>query len=313
MKVSIVIPILNEAATLPQLLDALNAQTYLPHEIIFVDAGSTDGGLALIAQWAMRSRLGEACCKLIPNPGGMPGANRNRGVETAQGEWIAFLDGGVYPEPDWLECLCACAAKHASKAVFGMCRFDAEPAFEKAVCALSYGCGATHPVLPASLFHRDVFTQAGMFAKNLRSAEDILWVRSLEHVYGPRTICTGALVHYRHFPVSLAAAVRKWKLYEMHSVRAGLRQRQQLFLIVFFPGIIAMLIFVPLLGSAFLLSYALIRGVVDPMRRSTHTIWWGDKPMAMLIALGLGIVLDGAKTAGSIAARLEKVVGVNAT
>ncbi|MGH8616779.1 MAG: glycosyltransferase, partial [Burkholderiales bacterium] len=42
--VSVVVPYLNEAATLPTLLAALAAQTVRPRTLIFVDAGSTDAG-----------------------------------------------------------------------------------------------------------------------------------------------------------------------------------------------------------------------------------------------------------------------------
>ena len=39
--VSLVVPVLNEAESLPDLLQALKAQSHRPDEIIFTDAGST--------------------------------------------------------------------------------------------------------------------------------------------------------------------------------------------------------------------------------------------------------------------------------
>lgn len=47
MKVSVIIPTLNEAAYLPHLLEALARQTRPPDEVIVADAGSEDG-LSLI-------------------------------------------------------------------------------------------------------------------------------------------------------------------------------------------------------------------------------------------------------------------------
>lgn len=304
--ISLVIPICNEAATLPQLLAAIAAQTLAPRELIVVDSGSTDGSVALVEQWAEQSGYGKQRCRLNTNPGGMPGANRNRGVAEATGEWIAFLDGGIVPEPDWLASLWACAGATGSRAVFGLCRFDADPVFEKAVCALSSGCGAVHPVLPASLFHRSVFERAGGFREDLRSAEDLLWLREVERQYGPRTVCEAALVHYRHFPPNLFAAVRKWALYEENSVRAGLRSGQQWLLTGFFAMLLLTFLLLPATGFGILLAYLVLRGVFDPMRRSGRIVWWGNQQLAALNALGLGIVLDGAKTVGGLAARLRR-------
>lgn len=306
-EISLVIPIRNEAATLPQLLAAIAAQTLAPQEVIVIDSSSTDGSVTLVEQWAAQSGYGKQRCRVITNPGGLPGANRNRGVAEAAGEWIAFLDGGIEPAPDWLASLWACVGTTGSKAVFGQCRFDADYVFEKAVCALSNGCGAVHPVLPASLFHRSVFECAGGFREDLRSAEDLLWLREVERHYGPRIVCEGALVHYRHFPPSLSAAVSKWWLYEQNSVRAGLRSGQQWVLTGFFAVLLLGFLTLPWLGITLLLAYLILRGVIDPMRRSGRVVWWGSQPLALPIALGLGVMLDAAKTLGGLAARLRRL------
>lgn len=306
--ISIVIPILNEAESLPRLLKLLLDQSFPPREIIVVDSGSSDGSIGIVERWAWESAVGAGRCRVIVNLGGMPGGNRNCGVAAAKGEWIAFLDGGIVPEPDWLARLAECAEATGSKAVFGQCHFDADATFEKAVCALSYGCGAIHPVLPASLFHRSVFEQAGWFNESLRSAEDILWLREVERHFGPRRVCEAALVHYSHFPTSVAAAVRKWGLYERNSVRAGLRGGQQGVWTGFFSVLLLCLIAVPSAGVTLLLAYILVRGLIDPIRRSHAVHWWGDKPAAALVAMGLGVVLDVAKTLGGLTAHLRRKI-----
>jgi glycosyltransferase involved in cell wall biosynthesis len=45
MKISVILTVLNEAQSLPQLFDSLKAQTQRPHQVIVVDGGSTDGTL----------------------------------------------------------------------------------------------------------------------------------------------------------------------------------------------------------------------------------------------------------------------------
>lgn len=296
--VAIVIPILNEAESLPELLDAIKVQTHRPREIIFVDAGSTDGSPQLIDAWWAKDGWEGSDCKVLSLPGGMPGGGRNAGIRAAESEWIAFLDGGIRPEPDWLEHLCAYATQRKLVGVFGVCVFTAEVPFERAVCALSYGYKSIHPVIPASLFHRSVFTDVAYFPEHLRAAEDLFWVRQyLEH-FGQREICESAIVHYRHFPATWAAAIRKWRVNERHSVRAGVRTRQHLVYALGFPVIYGLPFVIPEIGFPLFGLYLLVRGVIDPIRRSQHRYWWHGRPSAALLAIPLAVALDLAKLAG---------------
>ncbi len=59
MKVSVVIPVYNEAENLPALLPRLLSvldSTGAPYEILFVDDGSRDGSLGILKEWARRHR-----------------------------------------------------------------------------------------------------------------------------------------------------------------------------------------------------------------------------------------------------------------
>ncbi len=88
---SVIIPTLNEAATLPGLLDALQSQTRLPDEIIVADAGSKDGTRELAQVRSVRVVQG-----------GLPGAGRNAGAAAATGEFFLFLDADVMPPPNFI-------------------------------------------------------------------------------------------------------------------------------------------------------------------------------------------------------------------
>lgn len=304
--ISIVVPVLNEAASLPQLLAAIAGQTMTVREVIVVDAGSTDDSVDIVERWGRRSEeLGCERYRVITNPGGLPGANRNRGVTVAAGEWIAFLDAGIEPEPDWIECLWNCAATSGSSAVWGFCDFDANSAFEKAVCALSYGCGTSLAVLPASLFHRSVFRRVGMFLENFRAGEDVLWIRKCESDMGPRTLCDAALVHYRHFPRSLGSLIPKSALYARYAVRAGLRDKQRWVILCLISVMAACLVSIPSLGLLALSGYVFIRGFVEPVYRSRCWRWWGRWPTALLMALPIGLLVDLAKAYGVLVGSVE--------
>ena len=88
---SVIIPTLNEAGTLPGLLAALRAQHRPPDEIIIADAGSKDDTRALAEAGGARVV-----------PGGRPGPGRNAGARVAVGDLFLFLDADVLPEPGFI-------------------------------------------------------------------------------------------------------------------------------------------------------------------------------------------------------------------
>ncbi len=84
-KVSVVIPVYNGAAFLAEALGSIFNQTYSPYEVIVVDDGSTDSSRSIVEQFA-----DNIVYVWQENRG--PAFARNRGIERAQGEYIAFLD-----------------------------------------------------------------------------------------------------------------------------------------------------------------------------------------------------------------------------
>jgi len=306
--VTIVIPFLNEAAALPLLFEGLEKQTLLPGELIFVDAGSGDGSPELIKDWWKLNRWSEAECCIMLRAGAFPGAARNAGIEAARKEWIAFLDAGVVPEPGWLASLLNFVKDKRVQGVFGVCQFTGEGVIGRAACALSYGYKAVRPVLPASLFHRDVFKQAGLFNPGIRSAEDILWLNRYLKIYSPREICQDAVVRYYKFPNSISKLLGKWYIYGMNTVKAGVLKKQQF--VYFFTVVIiaACFIYGSLSGFLMLAVYAVARGVIAPVRKSSSWYWWKRSPVSFIFAIFLGILLDAAKSAGFMAGYVKGLI-----
>jgi glycosyltransferase involved in cell wall biosynthesis len=298
--VTLVVPILNEASSLLELLESIKLQTLYPDEIIFCDAGSTDGSQALIQEWWAAKSWNGTSLKIISLPRAMPGAGRNAGVRAARNDWVAFLDGGIIPKVNWLRELYVFSQKTHSDAVFGVCCFTGCDAFQKAVCALSYGQGSSHPVIPASLFSKSVFEKIGYFPEQLRAGEDILWLKTFLTLYTTRHVCKKAIVNYTHFPDSWFNAVRKWQIYEFYCVQAGVRGGQQ-YLYLLSPLV---LFFIAFQGQVYLfgvvLFYFVLRGCVDPIRRSRARPWWGDSPKAALITPFLALILDISKWCGIV-------------
>ncbi|MBK9444599.1 MAG: hypothetical protein IPO00_00055 [Betaproteobacteria bacterium] len=160
--------------------------------------------------------------------------------------------------------------------------------------------------MPASIFKREVFDAIGYFPENLRAAEDLQWVANYEMYYGVRTVFPDAKVDYRHFPATWRGATRKWRMAEYFSVLAGMRQRQHAVFLILLPLLYAALLSGTAWGAMVYFAYLLLRGVVDPMRRSFPRQWWGAHPQAIFIAIAMGAVLDAAKITGIIQGCLAK-------
>lgn len=102
VKVSVVIPIYNVDAYLPDCLDSVLDQTLKELEIICINDGSTDNSLKVIEEYALKDER----IKLVDlkvNQG--VAAARNAGIKIAQGEYIYFLDSDDTIPQDAMESL----------------------------------------------------------------------------------------------------------------------------------------------------------------------------------------------------------------
>ncbi|PCJ37924.1 MAG: hypothetical protein COA75_01515 [Cellvibrionales bacterium] len=88
MKISAVIPTYNNAAFITEAIDSILAQSHPVDEIIVVDDGSSDHSEALIKAIAQKTDK----LTYIKQQNQGPSSSRNRGIEAASGDWIAFLD-----------------------------------------------------------------------------------------------------------------------------------------------------------------------------------------------------------------------------
>lgn len=105
MRVSIVIPAYNAAATLGACIEACLGQAHPDKEIIVVDDGSTDDTARIAQQYPIA---------YVRQPNRGPAAARNTGAGLAEGDVIAFTDADCVPRPDWIEQLLACLGKDAA-------------------------------------------------------------------------------------------------------------------------------------------------------------------------------------------------------
>ena len=98
--ISVVIPSYNGAETLFQAIDSVLCQTTkTPLEILVIDDNSTDDTMEKMGRYGENDRV--RYIRNETNKGAS--ASRNRGVQLAKGDYIAFLDADDYWDPEKLE------------------------------------------------------------------------------------------------------------------------------------------------------------------------------------------------------------------
>ena len=88
-RISVVVAFFNNEDDLDDCLDSIAAQSFADLEVVMVDDGSTDHS----AQIARAKAAADPRFTLLQPAHGGPGGARNRGVERASGEFLAFVDG----------------------------------------------------------------------------------------------------------------------------------------------------------------------------------------------------------------------------
>ena len=100
IKVSVIIPCLNVSGSIRQTLNSVVKQTLDSIEIICVDAGSSDGTIEIIKEYAEK----HSNLNLLASDKKSYGYQVNLGIKNARGEYIAIVEDD-FVEPDMYECL----------------------------------------------------------------------------------------------------------------------------------------------------------------------------------------------------------------
>ena len=193
-KVSVIIPVYNAEAYLPECVRALCGQTLKEMEFLFVDDGSADGSLGILEE----ARRTDARIRIIPFPENRGvSAARNAGIQAAEGEFIGFCDADDTVEPEMYEALLgACQAADISfcrvfkdrpwgseNVPLGFAdgtRFDGEAIRNDLIPAMlalpKDGDGLPlSGYTPRNLFARNVIGEH-RFREDIRYAEDLLFI-----------------------------------------------------------------------------------------------------------------------------------------
>ncbi|HEY8601540.1 MAG TPA: glycosyltransferase [Thermomicrobiales bacterium] len=200
--VSLVLTVLNEAASIEGLLLSIAAQSRPPDEIVIVDGGSTDGTDKILEGWRARLPL-----RLLHQPGANISAGRNAGIAAARGNIIAVTDAGVRLDPDWLAQLLAPFATvpdtDTPRVVAGFFIPDPQTLFERAMGATVLPTrDDVDPAtfLPSSrsiAFAREAWSRADGYPEWLDYCEDLIFDLRLREAGVPFVFAPEAVARFR--------------------------------------------------------------------------------------------------------------------
>lgn len=197
--VTCIIPAYNAAPYLAAAVESVRAQRYRPVEIIVVDDGSTDGTPDIAKSF------GDAVTAVRQANQG-PVVARNRGLDAANGAYIAFLDADDLWLPDKLSRQMACfqARPDLALCLSSMQNFSgpAPDAVAERAAPETLSETLSEPLpagLQGALIHRRLFEQIGRFDTALAYKDGVDWlVRATESGAPVETIADVTLYRRVH-------------------------------------------------------------------------------------------------------------------
>ena len=311
MKISVIIPVRNEAESIQTLLDGLLGQTRIPDEIVITDGGSTDSTREIIREYAKTRKQ----ILLISVDAALPGRGRNLAAAKASGDWLAFIDAGTRPHRDWLGQLAARVERSSAvDVVYGFWEPVTETFFTECAAIayvpppLNHGGVITRPRSIAScLMRKSVWAAVGGFPEHLRSAEDLLFMREVERAGYRTEFEPTAVVHWSLQP-TLASTFRKFVTYSCNNIRAGLWRdwqyrifvRYGLLLLLAIPALSIGWIWLLPIFLLWLLMMSARAGMALWRNRMIYPAGLGRKFLRLCVLVPLIATLDGAAIIGSI-------------
>ncbi len=302
--ISVVLTVLNEAATIGPLLASLAAQTVRPREVIVVDGGSRDG-TQLHAEW-WHGRLGVPL-RIVDAPGANISRGRNIGIAAATAPLVAVTDAGVTLEPGWLAHLVAPFADAGVSVVSGWFVPDARTTFETAMGATVLPALAdVQPdrFLPSSrsvAFRKEAWERVGGYPEWLDYCEDLVFDLALKEAGAAFAFAPGAVARFR--PRSgLRAFWTQYYRYARGDGKAGLWAKRHAIRYGTYIAALALLVAGrrgrPLWPLAALAAFGYVRRPLARLRAASGDMPLLQRAYALPLVPVIRVVGDVAKMAG---------------
>jgi glycosyltransferase involved in cell wall biosynthesis len=187
--VSVIIPVFNGERFLREAVESVLAQKYSPVEIIIVDDGSTD-------DTATVARSFPETVRYLHQTNHGPAAARNRGIEQAQGDLIAFADADDLWPSHKLELQLPYLIRD-SKIDIVLGRIQQVLLSETQ--AKEIGDPAFSVNLGSAVIRKSCFERVGLFDETMRYSEDVDWfMRAREGAAAIMTVDAVTLFYRQH-------------------------------------------------------------------------------------------------------------------
>ena len=215
MRFSIILPLYNKAPYVKKALESVCAQTWRDMELIVVDDGSTDGSAALVEQF-LHTASDAPSYRIITQPNSGVAAARDKGVQQAGGEYVAFLDADDWWEPAFLATMAQLIEDYPDAGLYATNYIYYKPGkTHVAIRHIPTGYinypkaytenGAMVVFTSAAVMPAHIFMEMGGFPVGVRLGEDfLLWAKTALHY--PVAFSDKPLVYYNNdVPATLRA------------------------------------------------------------------------------------------------------------
>jgi glycosyltransferase involved in cell wall biosynthesis len=217
--VSAIIPVYNGDRFLAEAIESVLDQTYLPIEVIVVDDGSTDDSAAVARGFTGVTVIGQE------NEG--VAVARNTGIESASGQFLAFLDA----DDQWAPEKTALQVEYLRDnpgCDYVLCRYQnyfpmGVPAWFRRKEADDSG---QTPVPSALLCRFGLFTAVGRFAPEYRHGEDTEWFARVRDYNAVGHTLREVLMHRRIHDRNLTGDVERGRKSLFRLLRASVERKQ---------------------------------------------------------------------------------------
>lgn len=204
LRISLIVTVLNEAATIEKLLDSIAQQHRLPNEVIICDGGSQDGTVQILGD--LKAKFSKLSLKIMEFPGNRS-QGRNQAIQAAAYDWLAVTDAGCVLHPDWLrqleQAVPVAGRRSSTTVVAGYYAGLANSPFTAAVIPYALVMPDQidhHNFLPATrsmLMAKNVWQELGGFDESLSDNEDYAFARKLISLRGVQLLfCEQAVVYW---------------------------------------------------------------------------------------------------------------------
>jgi GT2 family glycosyltransferase len=237
VKVTVVIPVRNDAGQVATTMESLFAQTRRPDEIVVADGCSTDDTVQRILAFSDRG----VPIRVVRNESLFAGGGRNVGTRAAAHDLLVLLDLGNRADLKWLDAMVKPFEQDPDLDYLGGVFYPLiETSFERVTAAIIYfddSLGLTWTQeqleryanvgrvgLPGGLcmaYRRSIWERAGGFSEWARKGQDRLFSLRVQRIGGKIGMSLHAVM-YHHMANSIREAFDKHFNYAVWTGRLGL-------------------------------------------------------------------------------------------